>query len=220
LWCAVGAKSLTEIAATRWRVWPRDLPLIAVRDRSLAVADARAFARADGVGHVVQLELRPDRFARIDEDPLEPGELETVLEVAIMEDADYRAAIDDREIAEAERIMKLRFPPAWRAYLQRDTWFRRGWLASGDYVWLHRPLESAETWTIWHDLQLEDRPGMIAIGSDGGQELITLDGRNPRSAVTLTCNVSEGWVDSTPLCDSIEAFVDAVEGGTFVFDLE
>lgn len=146
-----------------------------------------------------------------------PNELETVLTAGLMEEADYRRGVTEDEILEAERAMNLRFPIGWRAYLMRETWFRCGWLPSGEYVWLYEPHASFESWKVWHDLELTDRPGMIPIGSDAGRELLTVDGRDPRSAVTLTCIVSEGWKDATLQRASVEAFVDAIEAGTFEF---
>jgi hypothetical protein len=191
--------------------------LKAGRDRSAAVARARALARDEGVGHVVELRLRPDRFARINEKPVDPSELETVLTAAIIQNADYRRGVDESEIVKAERAMGLGFPIGWRAYLMRETWFRRGSLTNGEFVWLYDPHTSFESWEVWADLELTDRPGMIPIGSDGSRELLTVDGRDPRSAVTLTCNVSDGWTDATLQAPSVEAFVEAVEAGTFVF---
>jgi hypothetical protein len=152
--------------------------------------------------------------------PLEAADLEAVLATAIVENAHYRRAVDDTELARAEHTMGLRFPGEWRAYLQRDVWFHRAWMGAGDYVWLYEPAGTADVWKIWHDLGLDDRPGMLAIGSDGGPELITIDARDPKSPVTCTGNVSQGRQDAIAQTDSIEAFITAIESGTFAYLFE
>jgi len=116
---------------------------------------------------------------------------------AIIEDAEYRGAVGDLEIAQAEASIGLRFPAAWRRYLQRPSRFHRGWRASGAYVWLHTPAESADLVLCWREVPV-DRPGMIPFGGDGASEMITIDARDPRPAVMMTPNVSEGWEDSLP----------------------
>src|SRR5687767_7871609 len=112
--------------------------------------------------------------------------------------------------------LQLKFPDAWRKFIQSDTWFRRGRMKTGAYVWLYTPSESVEYWRAWGARPAE-RPGMMIIGGDGAGELLTIDARNPDPSVTLTPNVSVGWEDSVEQAASIAAFIAAIRDGSFDF---
>lgn len=56
LWIAVGAATLAEISAARWRAWPARARFAPVAERTSAVEDARALARSERTGHVAFIE--------------------------------------------------------------------------------------------------------------------------------------------------------------------
>jgi hypothetical protein len=133
-----------------------------------------------------------------------------------MTETEYSGPIEDLEIRNAEAVLKLTFPNAWREFIQSHAWFRRGWMKTGAYVWLYSPSESVECWRAW-GAPAAERPGMIIIGGDSGGELITIDARRPDSPVTLTPNVSVGWKDSIAQAVSIVEFIAQVKDGSFDF---
>lgn len=133
-----------------------------------------------------------------------------------MTEAEYSGPITDLEIRNAEAALKLTFPNAWREFIQRDAWFRRGWMKTGAYVSLYTPSESVEYWRAW-GASAAERPGMIIIGGDGAAELLTVDARQSDPPVTLTPNVSAGWEGSIEQAASISAFIAAISDGSFEF---
>lgn len=136
-----------------------------------------------------------------------------------MTETEYSGPITDLEIRNAEASLNLTFPKAWCEFIQRDAWFRRGWMKTGAYVQLYTPLESVDHWRAW-GASAAERPGMIVIGGDGAAELLTLDARNADPPVTLTANVSVGWQGSIEQAVSISAFIAAISDGSFAFGEE
>ena len=214
LWTAVDDRELQAIASAGWRSWLPERSLERTQAREDAVAVARRVAKERGIGHVVRLEIDPalvEKDARV----LQPGDIDRALTCAIIADAEYRGSATDVEIRTAEASMREPFPDAWRAHLRKPVRFCRGWMATGAYVWLYQPTESADYILAWGELA--SRPGMIVIGGDGAGEMITVDARDPNPPVTLTPNVSIGWKDSVVQTSSIDEFLNAVENGTFDF---
>ena len=187
-WAAVTDPELAGIANAQWR-WPGVLAERLTEVRNDAVVLARRFARDEGFGNVVKLELG----------------------AAVVVDAEYLGAVPDAQIREAEEALGLRFPDRWRRYVQSDAWFQRGWMRTGAYVWLYSPEESARHVRAWGN-----RPtGMLPIGGDGATEYLTIDARDARGRVTLTASVTRGWEGSIEQSASLDTFLAAVEAGSF-----
>lgn len=217
LWAAVTNAELDAIAAAGWRTWPAHVAPVVSLHRDQAVAVARTLAAELGAGNVVHFEVDPHRSAKPQVDGLVSAwdQLRSALASAIMADAEYRGAVDEVAIARAEAAMQLRFPPAWRAYLRRPSWFYRGWMRSGAYIWLNAPEESAELVRSWAGFG--EYAGMVSIGGNAGLEVLTIDARDPETAVTLTPQIGSGWADSIVQCRTVDELVEAVEAGTFEF---
>lgn len=216
-WAAVTESELAAIADAKWRAWPAHVPL-RIRDRrDPAVTEAQSFARASGAGSVVRIELEAtfaSAHSQLDGSP-DLATLNRALAV-LMTDAEYLGAVSTAEIDHAEQALGLRFPVAWRSYITRSVWFRRGWMATGAYVWLYTPSETVDHVRAWIGGR-RDRTGMLVIGGDGASEVLTVDARLVDSSVTLTPNVSVGWIDSIEQAPSLEQFLAAIDTGTFDF---
>lgn len=198
VWTAVSPPDLRRIAAAGWRSWPADIEFRASPDRADAVRVATgAIVPVHGAAHVLRVEAAQS------------------LACAIMEDAEYRGPISDIEIATVESHLDAAIPEAWRQYLQRSSWFRRGWLASGAYVWLYSAAESLETIRAW-GASARAHPGILIIGGDGGGAMLTMDLREQQPRVLLTDNVSPGWADSIVQC-SLGDFIGQLDRGSFDF---
>lgn len=219
-WAAVTDAELKAISDANWRRWSAGVTPFVSRQRSDVVAVARSLAREHGGGNVVRLEVDARVVAGLLAGASLPDgrDIAAALASPISTESEYRGAVDDVEIARAESGMGLHFPSTWRNYLSRSSWFYRGWMATGAFVWLNTPAESAELVAAWSDFT--DRVGMIPIGGDGAGEMLTVDAGDPRSPVMLTPHVSIGRQDSLLQCDSIDELVDSIEDGTFDFNFD
>ncbi|MEV0136230.1 hypothetical protein AB0H83_48360 [Dactylosporangium sp. NPDC050688] len=234
LWRAVGQAELDLVAASGRRAWP---PAAPGRPGFSAVPDRRHAARitrerivpAEGAGYVARFEVersfvetcRADRRG-------EPGYLIPAGDVAalnahivgaITEEADYRGPVSAEEFAEAEEALGRPLPAAWRSYLQGGSWFRRGWLTSGAYVWLNTPREMLQLHAAWDD-GTETHPGMAIVGGDGAREHLVLDLRSEPAPVLLIDNTSAGWESGVRQADDAGALVGRIESGDFEFAFE
>ncbi|XVV17413.1 hypothetical protein ACQP2X_24440 [Actinoplanes sp. CA-131856] len=237
LWRSVGQGVLDAVASSGWRAWPPQLPdqpiFSAVSDRQLAVRICRERAvPAEGVGYVVRFDL-PRRFldragaargAGRDEfeyriPASEVAELNTHIVGAIMEDADYRGPVDDAEFAEAEQFLGRPLPRAWQSYLQGGSWLRRGWLASGTYVWLNTPREMLGLHEAW-DEAAGAHPGIAIIGGDGSREQLVLDLRKDPAPVLLLDTASAGWETGIRQTGDVGELIDRIESGEFEFSFD
>ncbi len=198
-WLAVTAAECAALADAGWRMVAAPLLARATEDRAAAVRAARALARGEGAGHLVRLAL--------------PGGAAAMVVTAEVE---YRGPVADREVERAEAAMGRRLPPRWRAYLQRASWFHRGWLTNGAYVWLYPPADSAAALHAWAQPG-HDADGMVIIGGDGAREMLVVDARRPDGAVASTEIASLGWPGAVVQRASIDAFVAAIEDDSFDF---
>ncbi|MDG6105645.1 SMI1/KNR4 family protein [Dactylosporangium aurantiacum] len=226
LWRAVGQAELDLVAAAGWRAWPAGPGFAAVPERRRAAQLSRErFVPADGVGYVVRFEVERaylERFAAHREHGYvipakEIAGLNAHLVGAITEEADYRGPVSDREFAEAERALGRPLPAVWRSYLQGASWFRRGWLASGAYVWLNPPREMLRLHEAW-DGGTAAHPGIAVIGGDGAREHLALDLRGDPAPVLLVDITSAGWESGIRQADDVGAFIRRVEDGGFEFE--
>lgn len=222
LWRPVGRTELDLVAASGWRALPRlagGPTCSAYLDREPAVEIARErLVPVDRVGYVVGFDVRRellDRYGPAGPDfPLD--ELNASIVGAITERADYRAAVADWEFARAADVLGRPLPEAWRAYLQRPSWFRRGWLPSGCYLRLCPPLETLELLEAWGPA-VRAHPGVAIIGDDGSPERLVVDLRADRGPVLRADIASSGWGDALRQADDVAQLVDRVEAGTFEF---
>lgn len=99
---------------------------------------------------------------------------------------------------------------------QSPSWFRRGWLPSGEYVWLYTPRETLEQLDAWGE-SIALHPGIAIIGGDGSREQLVLDLRQDPAPVLLVPIVSDGWQNASPQAETVASFVEQVAAGTFEF---
>lgn len=184
--------------------------MFAFREAAERVA-REEFVGEGGAGFVLKLEVGPEFFAdgaAPEEMRVDTAELNTQLVGAVVEVLDFRGAVDDKEFAEGAAL-----PAEWRAYLQSDSWLRRGLLASGKYVWLYPPAEGRAVLAIW---EAEERfPGIALIGGDGGLENFVFDLRQDPAPVLMVSNASESWDDAIVQAPDAKDFVKRLEDGTF-----
>ncbi|BCJ64851.1 SMI1/KNR4 family protein [Polymorphospora rubra] len=204
LWRPVGQAELDLVAASGWRAWPHapEQPAFsAVLNRQYASKISRERkVPAEGVGYVAQfaversfLEHYEIRHAnRCDEreyliPAAEVADLNAHIIGAITEEADYRGPVSDSEFTEAEAALGRPLPGAWRSYLQGQSWFRRGWMTTGAYVWLNTPREMLELHQVW-DESTDAHPAIAIIGGDGSREQLVLDLRgDPAPVLLVSC---------------------------------
>lgn len=127
--------------------------------------------------------------------------------------AEWGEAVDDREIADVEEWLGAPLPGAWRAYVQRERWFRRGWLRSGAYLILESPRDARSMMEAW-DESLDLHPGFYQLGTDGSRLIYCVDLRDPDAGVLVTDIVAEGWEDADRLGLTVEEFVGRLDDGT------
>ncbi|MGW3783576.1 hypothetical protein ACWD5Z_03270 [Micromonospora chokoriensis] len=138
---------------------------------------------------------------------------------AIIEEAEYRGPVDDQEFTDAETALGRPLPAAWRTYLQGESWFRRGWMPSGAYVWLNSPREMLDVHDAW-DQATDEHSGIAIIGGDGSREQLVLDLRSDPAPVLLADITSSGWESATRQADDVSHLIDRIEAGTFEFTFE
>jgi hypothetical protein len=124
-------------------------------------------------------------------------------------------ASDDDNALARKATDGLGIPQAWRSYLRAASWLRDGWLPSGAYVAFHSPLESVRFAEASPLL-----PGALEIGGDGASERLVLDVRGVSPRVMLVNVVCTGWGEAIPQSPSMEAFLAAIEDGSFGFRFE
>jgi hypothetical protein len=236
LWRPTGQKELDLVAASGWREWPPRLPeqpiFYPVLNRWYATKIAREWnVPRGGVGYVTRFGVRKDFLDRFPvqqaggRDVLEYwipaeelGELNENLTGPIIEEARYLGPVPEEEFDQAAAALGCRFPDAWRQYLQDQSWLSRGWLASGRYLTLLAPRESAEQGDAWQPAA-QSFPGLVIVGTDGSREMLAVDGRDHLSTVVLIDVTAEGWDDAVPQMP-IAQFIAQVEAGTFDFTWE
>jgi len=237
LWRPTGQAELDLVAASRWRAWPPRLPeqpiFYPVLNRWYATRIAREWnVPAGGVGYVTSFQVRRqflDRYivqqvgghdVREYWIPAEDlAEFNANIVGAIREEADYRAPVPDHEFAAAEALGTA-LPAPWRSYLQSASWFRRGWLPSGCYLWLYSPHEATALLDAWGQQARTNHPGIAIIGGDGSREHLALDLRRDPAPVLLVDITSEGWPAAMPQADDVTSFIEQVESGRFDFTRE
>ncbi|SCL46712.1 hypothetical protein GA0070608_6446 [Micromonospora peucetia] len=237
LWRPTGQAELDLVAASGWRAWPPRLPdqpiFYPVLNRWYATKIAREWnVPAGGVGYVTRFEVQRAYLDRYEvhqvggRDVLEywiPAEeladLNAHIVGAIIEEADYRGPVGDQEFTDAHHALGRALPAAWRAYLQGASWFRRGWMTGGAYVWLNTPREMLELHHAW-DESTDAHPGIAIIGGDGSREQLVLDLRSDPAPVLLVDITSSGWDNAIRQADDVGELIDRIEAGTFAFDFE
>lgn len=225
------------MAASGWRAWPPRLPdqpiFYPVLHRWYATKIAREWnVPAGGVGYVTRFEVERAYLDRYDIHQVGGREVREYWIPAaelpdfndhivgtIMEEANYRGPVGDREFADVHQALGRDLPPAWQAYLQGSSWLRRGWMTTGAYVWLNTPREMLELHRAW-DHGADAHPGIAIIGGDGSREQLVLDLRSDPAPVLLVDITSSGWDSAVRLADDVGELIDRIEAGTFAFEVE
>jgi hypothetical protein len=234
LWRPTGRAELDLVAASQWRSWPPRLPdqpiFYSVLDRGYATKITRERnVPAGGEGFVTWFDVRREFLDRYEvrqaggRDLLEywiPAEeldeFNANIVGAIAEEAHYRGPVAEEEFDRAAEVLGRPLPGAWRAYLRGRSWFRRGWLPSGCFVWLNTPEEMLGLQDAW-DESTAAHPGIAIIGGDGSREQLVLDLRRDPSPVLMVDITSEGWNSATRQADDLAQFIERIESGTFDF---
>jgi hypothetical protein len=117
---------------------------------------------------------------------------------------------------QAQQALGYALPAAWRAYQQSTSWLRRGYLESGDYIWLYTPQETLD---LRHPKEARDatHPGIAIIGGDGAREHLVLDLRRDPAPVLLVDICGSGWDGAIPQAENVAELIDRIEAGTFAF---
>jgi len=237
LWRPTGQAELDLVAASGRRAWPArrpDQPIFyPVLNRWYATKIAReGNVPAGGVGYVTRFEVQR---AFLDRYPVhqvggrdvleywspahELADLNAHIVGAITEEADYRGPVADEEFTDAEHALGRTLPAAWRDYLQGPSWFRRGWMTNGTYVWLNRPREMLALHHAWEQCT-DAHPAIAIIGGDGSREQLALDLRHDPAPVMLVDITSTGRDSAIRQADDVSLLIDRIEAGTFAFDFE
>ena len=236
LWRPTGQAELDLVAASGWRAWPPRLPdqpiFYPVLNRWYATKIAREWnVPAEGVGYVTRFDVQRTYLERLEvrqvggRDVLEywiPAEevedFNAHIVGAIVEEADYRGPVGDQEFTDAEEALGHTLPAAWRAYLRGGSWFRRGWMTNGTYVWLNTPREMIELQAEWGD-----PPPCSRVSRHrryGTLEQRVLDLRRDAAPVMLVDVSSGGWDSAIRQADDVSEFIQRVEAGAFEFTFE
>ncbi|MEV4518033.1 hypothetical protein AB0K00_54890 [Dactylosporangium sp. NPDC049525] len=202
LWRSTGQAELDRVAASAWREWPPRRPdqptFSAVLHREHATTIVRErHVPAGGVGYVTRFEVQRAYLGRYELQHVagldapqyripagDLADLNAHIVGAIMEEADYRGPVDDQEFTDAHDALGRALPAAWRTYLRGASWFRRGWLPNGAYVWLNTPREMLGLHDAWDESTVA-HPGIAIIGNDGSREQIVLDLRRDPAPVLM-----------------------------------
>ncbi len=237
LWRPTGQAELDLVAASGWRAWPPRLPdqpiFYPVLNRWYATKITREWnVRAGDVGYVMRFQVQRgflDRYQAQQvggRDVMEywiPAEdladLNAHIVGTITEEAEYRGPVADKEIIDSERRLGRSLPAAWRDYLRGPSWFRRGWMASGYYVWLYTPREMLDLQEAWNEA-IDVHPGIAIIGSDGSREQLVLDLRQDPAPVLLIDITSSGWDSAIGQVDDVSLLIERIEAGIFEFKFD
>jgi hypothetical protein len=232
LWRPTGQEELDLVEASGWQAWPPRLPeqpiFYPVLNRWYATKITREWnVPHGGVGYVTRFDVRKDY---LDQFPVQQAGGRDVLEYwipadqlgefnenitgGIFTEARYLAPIPDEEFDQAEAGLGCQFPSAWREYLQGQSWLSRGFLESGCYLTLLAPRESFEWCEAWQPAA--QVPGLVILGTDGGGEMLAVDGRDRSAPLVLIPMITQGWADALPQMP-VEQFIGQVEAGTFDF---
>ncbi|GAA2372427.1 hypothetical protein Cme02nite_00830 [Catellatospora methionotrophica] len=234
LWRAATQAEHDVLAATGWKAWPASTPgrgFDAYAERRSAERIAQSLAATGGVGYVTSFDVQSAfvdhclQYRRGDEGGIGYGLPEAEIPGlnehtvgAVIEQADYRAALGSHEFASGHAQA---LPASWRGYLQRPAWFRRGWLPRGRYLWLYTPREGVELADAWGEDSVELHPGIAIIGGDGSREHLAVDLRHDDPPVVLVDAFgSEGWEDAIEQTPSVTHLIDLLDAGTFDFTWE
>jgi hypothetical protein len=128
--------------------------------------------------------------------------------------AEWGTAVPAEVLDHVEEMLGVRLPEAWRGYVRRDRWLRRGWLESGSYVQLDAPDEALAIMAAWGEA-LDLHAGFYLLGGDGSRDMYCLDLRDHEPMVQLTDITSSGWRDAQPTNLSVAQFVAAIDEGSF-----
>jgi hypothetical protein len=235
LWSAAGQAELDAIAESGWQSWPQGPGQPAFRpvlDRERATAVTRELhVPRDGVGYLTRLEVRREFLAPYAVPPgsdpaggtapwgyeIPAGDLAGLnarIDGALREEARYHGPVSGGELARMARALDDQLPEEWRAYLTGPSWFARGWLPSGCYLWLYTPDQSVEVLDARSEAGA-GLPGLFILGTDGGREILAADIRSAPAPVVLIDVTGEGWDDALPQAPSLAQFIEQVEAGTF-----
>jgi hypothetical protein len=135
---------------------------------------------------------------------------------AIVEEAPYRGPVTDQEFADVAHEIGRPFPVPWRDYLQRPSWFGRGWLPGGDYLAPMAPKESLAFAKAWPEGRAR-LPGLAILSGDGSREVLAVDLRDDQAHVVLIDVTSTGWANAAPQASSVQQFIERIEADTFEF---
>lgn len=199
------------------------------RERATALTRSRNVPR-DGVGYLTRLEVRREFLGRYapppGSDPASPqgrayeipagdlAGLNASIDGTIREEARYLGPVSGDELGRMARALDEQLPPEWGAYLTGPSWFARGWLPSGCYLWLYTPDQSVEVLDARSEAGA-GLPGLLILGTDGGREILAADLRTAPAPVVLIDITGEGWEDALPQAPSLAQFIEQVEAGTF-----
>lgn len=128
--------------------------------------------------------------------------------------ATWGEPVPDSEIVDVQAWLGAPIPVAWKHYVQRKRWLRRGWLVSGTFVTLHSPYETRSSMLAW-DEALEGHPGYYQLGTDGSRLLYCVDLRQIDLGVMITDIAAGDWDEADRTGLSLEQFIDRIDDGSF-----
>jgi len=115
----------------------------------------------------------------------------------------------EAELAAAEARLGVRFPAALRELLAAENGFQR-WYGKV-FVWVYDVATLVESTEM-----IEDHPGLLIFGTDGGRERFGVDLRRPEPPgppVVMVDITSEGWDEALAQAPSLADFLAQRERG-------
>lgn len=128
--------------------------------------------------------------------------------------ATWGEPVPDSEILDVQAWLGASIPVAWKRYLHRASWLRRGWLASGTFLTLNSPHEARASMLAW-DEALDGHPGYYQLGTDGSRLLYCVDLRDIGLGVMITDIAAGGWDEADHPGISLEQFIARIDDGSF-----